>query len=127
MSIKFLVLGGGYFGFGRGGSADSIFMGAVIFLNKSGDTRERKPLHARGTSPPCRWLKEHFVRLTAVGQMGRANHKQEYTTRLTVAQDAGNGSAQFPVIFPLCISENCREQKDRQNFCHTKVFRRNCL
>ena len=33
MSIKFLVLGGGYFGFeGRGGSADFIFMGAGIFL-----------------------------------------------------------------------------------------------
>ena len=31
MSIKFLVLGGGYFGLG-GGSADFIFMGAVIFL-----------------------------------------------------------------------------------------------
>ena len=34
MSIKFLVLGGGYFGFwGGGGSADFIFMGARIFLN----------------------------------------------------------------------------------------------
>ena len=34
MSVKFLVLGGGgYFGFlGGGGSADSIFMGARIFL-----------------------------------------------------------------------------------------------
>ena len=33
MSIKFLVLGGGgYFGFGGGGSADFIFMGAGIFL-----------------------------------------------------------------------------------------------
>ena len=33
MSIKFLVLGGGYFGFGGGGgSADFIFMGARIFL-----------------------------------------------------------------------------------------------
>ena len=32
MSIKFVVLGGGYFGFGRGGgSADFIFMGAGIF------------------------------------------------------------------------------------------------
>ena len=31
MSIKFLVLGGG-FGFGGGGSADFIFMGARIFL-----------------------------------------------------------------------------------------------
>ena len=35
MSIKFLLLGGGYFGFGGGGSADFIFMGARIFL-KSG-------------------------------------------------------------------------------------------
>ena len=35
MSIKFLVLGGVYFGFGGGGgSADFIFMGARIFLNK---------------------------------------------------------------------------------------------
>ena len=34
MSIKFLVLGGGgYFGFGGGGSADFIFVGARIFLN----------------------------------------------------------------------------------------------
>ena len=33
MSIKFLVLGGGYFGFGGGGSADFIFMGARIFRN----------------------------------------------------------------------------------------------
>ena len=33
MFIKFLVLGGGYFGFlGGGGSADFIFMGAQIFL-----------------------------------------------------------------------------------------------
>ena len=33
MSIKFLVLGGGNFGFGGGGgSADFIFMGAGIFL-----------------------------------------------------------------------------------------------
>ena len=34
MSIKFLVLGGGYFGFwgGGGGSADFIFMGAKILL-----------------------------------------------------------------------------------------------
>ena len=33
MSIKFLVLGGGYFGFwGGGGSADFIFLGAGIFL-----------------------------------------------------------------------------------------------
>ena len=33
MSIKFLVLRGrGYFGFGGGGSADFIFMGARIFL-----------------------------------------------------------------------------------------------
>ena len=33
MSVKFLVLGGGYFGFwGGGGSADFIFMGARIFL-----------------------------------------------------------------------------------------------
>ena len=31
-SIKFLVLGGGYFGFWGGGSADFIFMGARIFL-----------------------------------------------------------------------------------------------
>ena len=33
MSIKFLVLGGGYFGFGggEGGSADFIFMGARFF------------------------------------------------------------------------------------------------
>ena len=37
MSIKFLVLGGGgYFGFGGGGSADFIFMGARIFLIKIG-------------------------------------------------------------------------------------------
>ena len=38
MSIKFLVLGGGYFGFffGGRGSADFIFMGARIFL-KPGD------------------------------------------------------------------------------------------
>ena len=36
MSIKFLVLGGGYFGFGGGGgSADFIFMGARIFLTNS--------------------------------------------------------------------------------------------
>ena len=34
MSIKVLVLGGGYFGFGGGGgSADFIFVGAGIFLN----------------------------------------------------------------------------------------------
>ena len=33
MSIKFLVLGGGVFGFGGGGSPDYIFMGARIFLN----------------------------------------------------------------------------------------------
>ena len=34
MSIKFLVLGGGYLGFfWGGGSADFIFMGARIFLN----------------------------------------------------------------------------------------------
>ena len=32
MSIKFLVSGGGYFGFGGGRSADFIFMGAGIFL-----------------------------------------------------------------------------------------------
>ena len=32
MSIKFLVLGGGYFGFWGGGSADFIFMGARMFL-----------------------------------------------------------------------------------------------
>ena len=35
MSIKFLVLGGGYFGFffgGGGGSADFSFMGVGIFL-----------------------------------------------------------------------------------------------
>ena len=33
MSIKFLILGGGYFGFGGGGgSANFIFMGARIFL-----------------------------------------------------------------------------------------------
>ena len=37
MSIKFLVLGGGYFGFfWGGGSADFIFMGAWIFLKFSG-------------------------------------------------------------------------------------------
>ena len=36
MSIKFLVLGGGDFGFwGGGGSADFIFMGARIFLKIS--------------------------------------------------------------------------------------------
>ena len=36
MSIKFRVLGGGYFGFGGGGgSADFFFMGAGIFLNGS--------------------------------------------------------------------------------------------
>ena len=37
MSIKFLVLGGegGMLGFGGGGSADFIFMGARIFLNLS--------------------------------------------------------------------------------------------
>ena len=35
MSIKFLVLGGGVFWvWGGGGSADSIFMGAGIFLTK---------------------------------------------------------------------------------------------
>ena len=33
MSIKFLVLGGGILGFGGGGSADFIFMGARNFLN----------------------------------------------------------------------------------------------
>ena len=33
MSIKFLVLGGGGFGFLGGGSADFIFMGARIFLS----------------------------------------------------------------------------------------------
>ena len=32
MSVKFIVLGGGYFGFGGGGSADFIFMGARIIL-----------------------------------------------------------------------------------------------
>ena len=32
MSIKFLVLGGGEFGFGGGGSTNFIFMGARIFL-----------------------------------------------------------------------------------------------
>ena len=35
MSIKFLVLGGGVFWVGGGGSADFIFMGAGIFLNVS--------------------------------------------------------------------------------------------
>ena len=35
MSIKFLLLGGGDFGFGGGGSADFIFMGARIFLNNT--------------------------------------------------------------------------------------------
>ena len=36
MSIKFLVLGGGrYFGFGGGGGADFIFMGARIFPLKT--------------------------------------------------------------------------------------------
>ena len=36
MSIKFLVLGGGYIlGFWGGGSADFIFMGAGIFLTLS--------------------------------------------------------------------------------------------
>ena len=40
MSIKFLVLGGGYFGvWGGGGSADFIFMGARIFLKKRGAPR----------------------------------------------------------------------------------------
>ena len=36
MSIKFLVLGGGggILGWGRGGSADFIFMGAGIFLKR---------------------------------------------------------------------------------------------
>ena len=38
MSIKFIVLGGGYFGFGGGGSADFIFMGARIFLTNRGLT-----------------------------------------------------------------------------------------
>ena len=42
MSIKFLVLGGGYFGFwGGGGSADFIFMGARIFLKLG-------PWHSQG-------------------------------------------------------------------------------
>ena len=36
MSIKFLVLGGGgILGFGGGGSADFIFMGARIFLKNA--------------------------------------------------------------------------------------------
>ena len=45
MSIKFLVLGGGYFGFlggGGGGSADSIFMGARIFLRQPEKTQRQK-------------------------------------------------------------------------------------
>ena len=38
MSIKFLLLGGGYFGVWRGGgSADFIFMGGGIFLNLNRD------------------------------------------------------------------------------------------
>ena len=51
MSIKFLVLGGGYFGFGGGGggSADFIFMGARIFLiirgPKSRNTNKTPRLH----------------------------------------------------------------------------------
>ena len=37
MSIKFLVLGGGYFGFGGGGgSADFIFMGGGSHFNDRG-------------------------------------------------------------------------------------------
>ena len=50
MSIKFLVLGGGggYFGFwGRGGSADFIFMGARIFLKIFG-----VPKMSEFTKPP---------------------------------------------------------------------------
>ena len=42
MSIKFLVLGGGgIFGLG-GGGADSIFMGAGIFLKKGPQNRKIK-------------------------------------------------------------------------------------
>ena len=37
MSIKLIVLGGGYFGFGGGGVPNFIFMGAGIFLNKTWD------------------------------------------------------------------------------------------
>ena len=35
MPIKFLVLGGGIWGFGGGGSADFICMGARIFLTEA--------------------------------------------------------------------------------------------
>ena len=47
MSIKFLVLGGGDFGFwGRWGSADSIFMGARIFpKNGSEKTHKEQKKH----------------------------------------------------------------------------------
>ena len=49
MSIKFLVFfGGGYFGFGGGGSADFIFMGAGIFLTLRSELRVPSIGHSDG-------------------------------------------------------------------------------
>ena len=42
MPKKFLVLGGGYFGFWGGGGADFIFMGARIFLRKVREGAEKR-------------------------------------------------------------------------------------
>ena len=48
MSIKFLVLEGGVLGFGGGGSADLIFMGAGIFLRLSGLNNKNEKLGGPG-------------------------------------------------------------------------------
>ena len=50
MSIKFLFWEGGYFGFFLGGSADSIFMGAGIFLINNGAQRTHARTGAQSTS-----------------------------------------------------------------------------
>ena len=60
MSIKFLVLGGGYFGFGGGGSADSIFMGAGIFLIFLSEYRGQGLMPCGGgAEEPVRCKKKH--------------------------------------------------------------------
>ena len=68
MSIKFLVLGGGIWGWGGGGSADFIFMGARIFLIKV----KAKEIHGRPASRP------QFVLSGVLGLPGRCPEDSSY-------------------------------------------------
>ena len=92
MSIKFLVLGGGYFGLGGGGgSADFIFMGAGIFLNLC-------PNQTQDFDPAANDLNlKHVGTLPgSVGTALRRNLVKRKTLKGTLSQTDGEPATHSP-------------------------------